>query len=129
MNNIKNYWTLPRHTSDWGNIDELVSLVKSKKYHPLNPKNKRKMWMDLHSQKKASARNKKFKADSISHRFESLEFFKFAKLEKKTLDLLKSPLLQLAKPAVNHAISFCPLEITSAFEASLIASKSLLKIK
>ena len=129
MNNIKNYWTLPRHTSDWGNIDELVSLIKSKKYHPLNPENKRKMWMDLHSQKKASARNKKFKADSITHRFESLEFFMlgYQKIVNNNKSFLFSPLGELFFKYANDDQKRAKIFLTCLWSIQLKHPKHIFK--
>ena len=69
----KSNWILPRHTSDWEKIHDLLGLVP--KFQPLNAKNKKKMWKMLNENKLAAARNKKYKADSINHRFELLEFF------------------------------------------------------
>lgn len=66
-------WILPRHTSDWEKIRDLLDLVP--KFQPLDAENKKKMWKMLNENKLAAARNKKYKADSINHRFELLEFF------------------------------------------------------
>ena len=35
-------WILPRHTSDWGKIRDLLDLVP--KFQPLDAENKKKMW-------------------------------------------------------------------------------------
>ena len=90
----KKTWTLPRHTSDWQNINNLVELIKSSKFTNLSPTNKKSMWEELNTKKKASARNKLFKADSINHRFEMLEFFMlgYTKTNKSDKSFLFSPL-------------------------------------
>ena len=129
MNNTKKYWTLPRHTSDWSNIDEIVSLVKSRMYHPLNPENKRKMWMHLHSQNKASVRNKKFKADSINHRFESLEFFMlgYPKIINNNKSFLFSPLGELFFKYANDDQKRAKIFLTCLWNIQLKHPKHILK--
>jgi len=124
-----NHWVLPRHTSDWDNIYNLVSLIKSKKYHPLTAMNKRQMLIDMHYGNKASVRNKDFKTDSINHRFEALEFFMlgYQKNIEKKKSFLFSPLGELFLKYRDLELERSKIFITCMWNVQLKHPKHILK--